>query len=113
MRDRLGTRMIALLDQERVAIRTANFERLAVIADKKGALFSALPDSDATPGELTQIKQRIDANQTLLSAAISGVAAAQDRLSAVRHVREGLSVYNQSGQMDKVKTPRPGMEKKA
>ena len=113
MRDRLSTRMIALLDQERVAIRTADFDGLAVIADEKGALFNALPDSGATRAELTLIKQRIDANQTLLSAAISGVTAAQDRLTAVRHVRDGLSVYNQSGQMDKVKTPRPGMEKKA
>ncbi len=113
MPERTTDLMIALLARERVAIRTADFEGLAAIADQKSQLFDALPNSRATQHELEQIKARIDDNQTLLSAAISGVAAAQDRLTAVRHVREGLSVYDQSGQMATVQNPRPGMQKKA
>lgn len=113
MPDRVSALMTALLARERVAIRTADFDGLAAIADEKAQLFNALPTSGATQDDLAKIKRQIDENQTLLSAAISGVAAAQDRLTAVRHVREGLSIYDQSGQMAKVQPPRPGMEKKA
>lgn len=113
MPDRISTQMIALLSRERTALRKADFEELASLAEEKSLLFEALPHSRATDHDLTKIKDRIDENQTLLSAAISGVAAAQDRLNAVRNVRDGLSVYDQSGQIAKVQQPRPGMEKKA
>jgi len=113
MPDRINAQMTALLDRERTAIRTADFEKLAGLADEKAMLFDVLPNSQTSQSDLAQIKRQIEENQTLLSAAISGVAAAQDRLKAVRHVREGLSIYDQSGQIAKVQSPRPGMEKKA
>lgn len=113
MPDHISTFVAALLVQERTAIRTADFEGLAALSDEKTRLFDALPKSNATRRDLAEIKRQIDENQTLLSAAISGVAAAQDRLAAVRHVRDGLTIYDQSGQMAKVNAARPGLEKKA
>lgn len=113
MPDQISTLLIALLKRERRAIRTADFEGLAALAEDKAQLFNALPKSSATQRDLARIKQQIDENQTLLGAAISGVAAAQDRLAAVRHVRDGLTIYDQSGQMAKVPAARPGLEKKA
>ncbi|WP_341367508.1 hypothetical protein [Yoonia sp. BS5-3] len=113
MPDHVSGKMIELLDRERSAIRTADFDALGAISDEKVALFDSLATSGASRQNLAQIKRKVDENQTLLSAAISGVAAAQDRLSAVRHVREGLSIYDKSGQMAKVPTTRPGLEKKA
>jgi flagellar biosynthesis/type III secretory pathway chaperone len=113
MADQPSTRMLALLDKERTAIRMADFAQLEGLADQKAHLIAALTSGPNAKSNLIRIKAKLDENQSLLRAAISGVAAAQDRIAALRNVREELSVYDQSGQMAKVPTRRPDMEKKA
>jgi hypothetical protein len=113
MPDQTSARLLVVLAKERTAIRTADFAELDLLAVQKFDLFEALPRSGTSESDLVQIKTKLIENQTLLSAAISGVAAAQDRIAALRNVREGLSVYDQSGQIAKVTTRRPGVEKKA
>lgn len=113
MPDHISKRLLAILASERVAIRTADFAELDILAAEKYALFDALPTSRAEPTDLIAIKACLAENQTLLGAAISGISEAQSRIVAMRQVRDGLSVYNQTGQMAKVQTGRPEMEKKA
>ncbi len=101
------------LSQEREAIRKAGFARLDEMAGKKEDLFLQVAQATLSNAELSRLKQAIDRNQSLLAAAIAGVHAAQTRLAALDHVRAGLSVYDQSGQMATYPTTKPDIEKKA
>jgi hypothetical protein len=113
MPDQISKRLLAILANERLAIRTANFAVLDTFAAEKSALFDALPTSQTVPADLLAIKACLAENQTLLRAAISGISEAQNRIMAMRNVRDGLSIYDQSGRIAKVQTCRPEMEKKA
>ena len=113
MPDPICQSILKLLADERAAIKDAQFAKLEGLLSQKERLFAALPSSTPTPSELKEIKQRLDTNQSLLNAAITGVADAQVRIAALRNVREGLSVYDQSGQIAQVQTRRKGFEKKA
>ena len=113
MPDPLCQLILKLLADERTAIRDAEFAKLEGLLARKEQLFASLPDCSPTPSELKAIKVRLETNQSLLSAAITGVAEAQIRIAALRSVREGLSVYDQSGQIAQVKTHKPMIEKKA
>jgi len=107
------TEILKLLKHERNALKAGDFDTLDTLAETKNRLFEDLTRNSPAPSDLRQIKVRLSENQTLFSAAIKGVAAARDRIDALQNVREGLSVYNQSGQMAKVPTSRPAVRKKA
>ena len=113
MADRASAHILALLDHERAAIRNADYETLDQLAAEKETLFRALNSSNPDKADLATIKKRLDENQKLLAAAIKGVTDAQGRLSAMRQVREELSVYDQTGHVSKVQTRRSELEKKA
>lgn len=105
--------LLDLLEEERVAIRTSAFDVLEPIGAAKVQLFDQVTLTGASKEELAKIQSRLAANQALLASAIAGVNAARDRIEALQNVREGLNVYDRSGQMARVPTPRREMEKKA
>ena len=113
MHDRTAAELLALLEQERQAIRTASFDVLDALAEKKAEIFATVTQSGAEPGDLGRIQKGLAENQALLAAAIAGVKAAQTRIQALHDVRRELTVYDQSGQLARVTAARPGMEKKA
>ncbi|MFQ1700429.1 flagellar protein FlgN [Loktanella agnita] len=101
------------MDEERTAIKTASFDALQPLAAAKQKLFDQMRLADMAKDDLDLIRERQSENQALLAAAISGVNAARNRITELQNVREGLSVYNRSGQMNKVPTRLPELEKKA
>ncbi len=109
----LATELFKLLDEERTAIKAADFDSLAPLSDAKVALFDELSSISATKTEFARIQMQLAENQALLAAAIAGVNAARGRIAALQNIREGLAVYDQSGQMAPVPTRRPELEKKA
>lgn len=113
MPDRTAAELLALLEQERQAIRTASFDVLDALAEKKTTIFAALTQSATEPSDLGKIQKGLAENQALLAAAIAGVKAAQTRIQALHDVRHELTVYDQSGQLARVTAARPGLEKKA
>ncbi|MEO1637948.1 MAG: flagellar protein FlgN [Pseudomonadota bacterium] len=102
-----------VLSDEKGAILAANYEALPGIAQVKADLLAQIDGSRLPPAKLRGVKARIDANQALLQAAMNGVQAAQGRLAALKEVRDGLGVYDQSGTRDVVRTVRSTLEKKA
>lgn len=113
MSDRAAAQLLALLQEEREAIRTAAFDELEGLATKKEGMLATLLQNRPPPAEMEKIRTKMAENQTLLVAAIAGVKAARDRIDALHRVRQELSVYDRSGQLAKVTAPRPGLEKKA
>jgi hypothetical protein len=52
-------------------------------------------------------------NQALLAAALKGISAARLRLTALKAVRDGLQVYDQSGRFAASPVTRPDLVRKA
>lgn len=113
MADGAGGELAGLLAAERDALRCGDFAVLETQAAQKAELFQRLAHHGAPPETLRRIKMMVTENQALLSAAIGGVRAARDRLDALQKVRDGLTVYDQSGQSAKVATAPPALRKKA
>ncbi len=113
MRDQVVNQVLDLLDTERQALRTGDFDALNPLLEAKTQLFERLQVTAPGRRDLEIIQQKLSENQALLSAAIQGVDAARTRLSALQNVRENLSTYDHNGQMAKLPTARPAMTKKA
>lgn len=113
MSDKAAKELLSLLSQERQAIRTAAFDVLDAMADRKSELFAALTSGGTSPENLGKIQKGLAENQALLAAAIAGVKAARTRIQALHAVRRELTVYDQAGQLARVKTVQPSLEKKA
>lgn len=113
MPDDVAHQVLAVLHEERMALRTANFDQLNTLADSKMKLFEMLQSASSRKSDLALIKERLEVNQTLMLAARRGFAEAQERLTAMRGVRESLSFYDQSGQMSQVPTRQASIVKKA
>ncbi|MDP5083880.1 MAG: flagellar protein FlgN [Yoonia sp.] len=101
------------LDAEKAAILDADYDALGPIEITKKRLLEALSISSGQAGTLAEIKTKVETNQALLRAAINGLQAARARVTALQEVRDGLSVYDQSGRIENVANRRGGLEKKA
>lgn len=103
----------ALLDDEKAAILDARFVALPALEAAKAHLLAELKEINPEQRHLLQIKAKLDENQSLLLSAIKGVSAARDRIAALHHVQQGLSVYDASGHLATVPAHHRGIEKKA
>lgn len=109
----LHKRILKLLSDERHAIANGAYTELTALGETKVMLFNMLLAVDMDSEDMQSIRLDLDHNQSLLSSAIDGVAAARARLSALQDVRDGLSIYDESGQLSKVANVQSSMEKKA
>jgi flagellar biosynthesis/type III secretory pathway chaperone len=107
------TQLHQVLDQERQALISADFEALAAFVSQKEDLLAQLDKTIPAKEVLRPIRQKMDENLALLAAAIKGVAAAGERLAALQNVKNGLSVYDNAGRLAHVRTHNPALEKKA
>lgn len=106
-------KLIQLLEQERAAIASADFDKVDSIAATKQALFDqslSLVQDDRT---LAEIHAALMRNQVLFQAAIDGVAAARVRIEALREVRDNLRVYDKSGRIAQVASRTPDLSKRS
>lgn len=107
------TQLHQILDQERHALLSADFKALAAFVSRKENLLTQLDKTTPAEEVLRPIRQKMDENLSLLAAAIKGVAAAGARLSALQNVKNGLSVYDNAGRLEHVRTHNSALEKKA
>ncbi|PJI86131.1 hypothetical protein BC777_2489 [Yoonia maricola] len=92
---------------------SADFEPLGALLQRKEDLLGQLTKSKPDTYTLRPLRQKMDENQSLLAAAIKGVAAAGDRLEALSDVQKGLRVYDPSGRAELVQNHHRSVEKKA
>lgn len=106
-----------LLDAERHAVRDGNFEGLDRMADDKSRLIDFIAaHSTAAPVQrelLVRIQARSAENQRLLSAAISGVRAAQRRLDMIRRAARTLNTYDAMGRAATIGSTEGTVERRA
>ena len=113
MPERISDDIIALLEDERAAIRRADFDELEKLTQTKEKLFLELQSETPSQIALSRIKDLLNTNQALLSAAIKGVNDARARLLEIAEVQKGLRFYDPTGHIAQVETRRSALEKKA
>ena len=87
-----------LLDQERQALLDGDLERIARLMETKESLIDRLNElSDIERQDLDGVRDKVTRNQALLTSAMEGIRAVADRIADLRHVRQGLATYDQSG----------------
>jgi len=92
---------------------SAKFDLLPAFYTKKEGLLARLALSKPNKDDLKLIKAGMDENQALLSAAIKGVATANERLQALHDVQNSLSVYTGEGRVELAPRRSHTLEKKA
>ncbi len=105
--------ILRVLEDERQALCKGAFKTLDQILEKKELLLEELSRCKSSEDALAKVKSKLIENQALLAAAIRGVGAARDRIAGLENVREGLAIYDQSGQLSKVSTTASCLKKKA
>lgn len=105
--------LMAVLDREGIALRKGDLAALPLIAEEKRKFTQALETQRVTRAEFEILRAKASANVSLLAAAIRGIKSARSRLEALSEVRDVLSVYGPSGQLDRVSTRQSDIERKA
>lgn len=106
-------KFLQLLEQERAAIATADFDKIDALATSKQALFDQTLKLVKNKVALSEIQTALVRNQALFLAAIEGVSAARHRISAMREVRDNLRIYDQSGRIAQVASKAPDLSKRS
>ena len=104
-----------LLETERRALLGGDLEKVTTLLPTKEDLIGRLEDlSPADPALLRALSRKIARNQALLTGAMEGIRAVNDRLSALRRVRDGLETYGADGKRRAISTSEsPSVERRA
>lgn len=105
--------LLALLSDERQAIRTGRLTELEKFATHKAALAEHVASLKLSADEAAELKAAAERNARLLQAAIRGVKDAQARLKALHSARTELNLYSADGARTQIATPASQLERKA
>lgn len=103
-------RLAQLLDVERTALLSGDFETVSALASQKETLAQQLDESDAR--HLRALSPTLTRNTALLAAAQEGVSTVLSTLKAQREARMTLSSYDSSGNATKITQPKHGTERR-
>lgn len=106
--DRLCSRMLRLLAEERVALLAANFAALPALLARKESLLAALMQLD--PARIApEVEVALIRNQALLRASMDGIADARDAFAALKNGPE-FRTYDSRGNSRPVAAPRASVQ---
>ena len=97
-------RMVALLDRERDFLRRGDVRGAADLADAKERLIAALLARQPSADEVETLRRK--------DAAARGIAAARDRLDAIRRGRD-IHAYAANGTREVIRPPENRLQKRA
>lgn len=101
----------AVLEVERYVLSTGNFGTLTEIIAEKSRLIDMLDAEDA--GSLARLQESARQNQALLDAALKGMRAAQQRITAIRQAGHTLNSYDDQGRAKQIIGDHRSVERRA
>ena len=113
MRDAPADALMAVLEEERAAIRSGTLADLPALAARKTALAQDVAMLRLPADVARRIDRALRRNARLLIATCDGIKAAQSRLTALEEVRSGLSLYTAAGDRTTVARRTGTLERKA
>ncbi|MEM9343178.1 MAG: hypothetical protein AAGA87_09045 [Pseudomonadota bacterium] len=108
-----ATRLDAVLEAERQALRSGQIDALASMADEKATLLDALTRKPCPPEVLTQLRQGMERNAKLAAAAAHGIRDAMTRLQDIKQAAGPISGYCDDGTRQNIGSGRPTRDLKA
>lgn len=100
-----------LLHDERMAIRSGDFSRLADLVARKEKAMAEIP---SLPGpRLMALRDRIEENQRLIEAALSGFRSARSRIEQIAASVRSCTTYDRNGQSQQISLDAPAVERRA
>lgn len=113
--DDLIDRLDRMLENERTALVSGDFQEIEARLEEKTALFDELATVERIEAaNLTRVKEKAARNQALLDSAMEGIRMVANRMAEMRRIRENMSTYDSQGRRNRISTPGPGrLEKRA
>lgn len=100
-----------VLQDERNAIRTGNFDELPDLIARKEVLLDAVYTTDVH--DLDTLRQGLQHNQKLIEAAISGLRTAGQRVDQIVAVARKCTTYDRNGQAQHMVNANAALERRA
>ncbi|SEP56914.1 hypothetical protein SAMN05428995_101110 [Loktanella sp. DSM 29012] len=113
MTDRITLLCENLFREEWTALRTGDLEKLSGLTVRKDALIAEFMQLAPDGAALARMTTLMNRNGKLLEARCAGIRAAAARLAEIRSVKDGLSLYTQAGQKERIDASDPVMERRA
>jgi hypothetical protein len=104
-----------LLEAERAALLSGDFDKISRLLGNKEALIEELSRIEAFEADhLRDLQGKMKRNQDLLDSALEGIRAVAGRLAALRRVRTTLETYDSRGSKRAIDIGKDGaVEKRA
>jgi len=106
-------KLLHILEAERQAVISADFEKVRHLEKEKLNYFSQGSLGSVSPVQAASIQDALARNQALLQAAIGGVKQARERVSQLQEVSKGLRVYDQNGQLAQINSGNSGVDRQS
>ncbi|MEJ6403227.1 hypothetical protein [Yoonia sp. 2307UL14-13] len=113
MADTNANSLLELLGDERVALKHGDFATLQQLLERKTTLMNRLLRTPIDQHTALRVRDALEKNHQLLSAAQAGILAARDRISALEAIGRGMNVYDQSGHVASVEARQGNLFRKA
>ena len=113
MRETAAQKLLHILEAERQAIISADFEAVRNLETEKLNCFSKDLLEKTSPEQALVIKDVLSLNQALLGAAMRGVKQARKRISLLQEVSNGLRVYDKNGQLAQINNDKTGLDRQS
>lgn len=103
--ERTARKLLALFEEERGALCTANLDRVAELGARKLRLLKALDRRPPRAAELETLRHAARRNARLLAAALDGLREGAGKAQSIRHAVSGFNAYDSAGRCHQIITP--------
>ena len=101
----LKDQLQGLLDAERDALMSGNFDRLAELFQEKEILATALADRPLETADIAPLRDGLRRNQELFDQAMAGIRNVAARLGDLNRARRATDTYNAQGKRQTIDAP--------
>lgn len=113
MRETPAQKLLHILEAERQAVISADFEAVRDLETEKLHYLSQDKLGLVSPVQATCIQDALARNQALLQAAIGGLKQARARINQLHEVSRGLRIYDQNGQLAQINSNNSGVDRQS
>lgn len=104
--------LLSLLQEEREALLSGNYDRLERLADAKEKAVKAIQTQTMPRGILSNLQKRLERNLAMLGAASEGIRDARQRLAQLQS-GHATQMYDRLGGSRTIRPPHHELEHKA
>jgi hypothetical protein len=101
----LTDRLQSLLESERDALLSGDFDRLSDLMQEKQSLANALADRPLEAEEIAPLRDGLRRNQELFDQAMAGIRNVAARLGDLNRVRRATDTYDSKGNRQNIDVP--------